>query len=258
MNKRLLAVPALGVLLAFGAVGCGGDDNNSKQLESWASNVCGAAKDPIAQAQTALADTGQVKTGEAPADLQKRLSTDIGRLAKTNQDIAAAIDAAGAPKVQDGAALQKDTVEELKKAADGYVEVQKKVDALPNNDQAKFADGLRSVADQVQQLASLSTQAQSKLQRGELGAAMAKQGGCKPSPTTAPSGGATGGAGAGASGTPAPGGTTPAPGATDTPSAPATTPAPGATDGTSPAAAGATTAPAAPPTTPANPAPSAS
>ncbi|MEV7182741.1 hypothetical protein [Kitasatospora sp. NPDC093102] len=262
VNKRLLAVPALGVLLAFGAVGCGGDDN-SKQLESWASNVCGAAKDPIAQAQTALADTGQVKTGEAPADLQKRLSTDIGRLAKTNQDIAAAIDAAGAPKVKDGALLQKDTVEELKKAADGYVEVQKKLDALPNNDQAKFADGLRSVADQVQQLASLSTQAQSKLQRGDLGAAMAKQEGCKPSSTTAPTGGATGAAtgaaGAGASGTPAPGGagTTPAPGATDTPSAPATPPVPGATDGTSPAA-GATTAPAAPPSTPANPAPSAS
>ncbi|MFD5432546.1 MULTISPECIES: hypothetical protein [unclassified Kitasatospora] len=260
VNKRLLAVPALGVLLAFGAVGCGGDDNNSKQLESWASTVCGAAKDPISQAQAALADTGQVKTGEVPADLQKRLSTDIGRLAKTNQDIAAAIDGAGAPKVQDGATLQKDTVDELKKAADGYVEVQKKLDALPNTDQAKFADGLRSVADQVQQLASLSTQAQSKLQRGDLGAAMAKQEGCKPSPTTAPTGGATGGAGAGASGTPAPGGagTTPAPGATDTPGAPATTPAPGATDSASPAAAGATTAPSAPAGTPANPAPSAS
>ncbi|MFJ6617283.1 hypothetical protein ACIQOW_06815 [Kitasatospora sp. NPDC091335] len=239
MNKRLLAVPALGVLLAFGAVGCGGDDN-SKQLESWASTVCGAAKDPIAQAQTALADTGQVKTGEAPADLQKRLSTDIGRLAKTNQDIASAIDGAGAPKVKDGATLQKDTVDELKKAADGYVEVQKKLDALPNNDQAKFADGLRSVADQVQQLASLSTQAQSKLQHGDLGAAMAKQEGCKPSPTTAPTTAPTGGATS-----------APAAGATDTPGAPASTPAPGATDG-------ATTAPAAPPATPESPAPSTS
>ncbi|MFE4513971.1 hypothetical protein ACFRMQ_07190 [Kitasatospora sp. NPDC056783] len=261
MNKRLLAVPALGVLLAFGAVGCGGDDGNSKQLESWASNVCGAAKDPIAQAQTALADTGQVKTGEAPADLQKRLSTDIARLAKTNQDIAAAIDTAGAPKVKDGALLQKDTVDELKKAADGYVEVQKKLDALPNNDQAKFADGLRSVADQVQQLASLSTQAQSKLQSGELGAAMAKQEGCKPSPTTAPdapTGAATGGASAPASGG-ASSAPTPAPGATDTAGAPGATPAPGATDGASPAAAGGTSAPAAPAGTPATtPAPSAS
>ncbi|WP_327678466.1 small secreted protein [Kitasatospora sp. NBC_00458] len=233
MNKRLLAVPALGALLAFGAVGCG---DNSKQLESWAANVCGSAKDPIAQAQTALADTGQVKTGEVPADLQKRLSADIGRLAKTNQDIAAAIDGAGAPKVDDGSTLQKDTVAELNKAADGYLEVQKKLDALPNGDQAKFADGLRSVADQVQQLASLSTQAQGKLQRGELGAAMAKQEGCKPgTPGAAPAAGSTG---------------TP----TGTPTAP---PAGAPADGASPAASPAATDPAAT-QPPADPAPSAS
>lgn len=242
MNKRLLAVPALGVLLAFGAVGCGGD--NSKQLESWASNVCGAAKDPIAQAQSALADTGQVKTGEAPADLQKRLSADVGRLAKTNQDIAKAIDAAGAPKVDDGANLQKDTVAELNKAADGYLDVQKKLDALSSADQSKFADGLRSVADQVQQLATLSTQAQSKLQRGDLGAAMAKQEGCKPSAASAaPSAGS-------AASAPSGGGTSPA-------TAPATGPAtaPGtaaATDGASgaPSAAPSGTPAAAPAATP--------
>ncbi|MEV6972036.1 small secreted protein [Kitasatospora sp. NPDC093806] len=225
MNKRLLAVPVLGALLAFGAVGCG--DDNSKQLESWAANVCGAAKDPIAQAQTALADTAQVKTGEVPADLQKRLSADIGRLAKTNQDIAAAIDAAGAPKVDDGATLQKDTVAELNKAADGYLDVQKKVDALSTDDRSKFADGLRSVSDQVRQLASLSTQAQGKLQRGELGAAMAKQEGCKPgsaaaAQTSAPADGSagtpTGGATDGAS--PAAGD----PAASQAPSAPASAP----------------------------------
>ncbi|GAA2816348.1 small secreted protein [Kitasatospora sp. CM 4170] len=240
MNKRLLAVPALGALLAFGAVGCG--DDNTKQLESWAANVCGAAKDPIAQAQTALADTGQVKTGEAPADLQKRLSADIARLAKTNQDIAAAIDSAGAPKVDDGATIQKDTVAELNKAADGYLEVQKKLDAVSNADQSKFADGLRSVADQIQQLASLSTQAQAKLQRGELGAAMAKQEGCKPgSAAAAPTAGAGGSPATGspATGSPAPGATdqaaTPAPSGS-APGAPATTPA-----ATTPAAASATT-----------------
>ncbi|MER5348950.1 hypothetical protein ABT093_01235 [Kitasatospora sp. NPDC002551] len=232
MNKRLLAVPALGALLAFGAVGCG--DDNSKQLESWAANVCGAAKDPIAQAQTALADTAQVKTGEAPGDLQKRLSADIGRLAKTNQDIAAAIDGAGAPKVDDGTALQKDTVAELNKAAEGYQDIQKKLDALTSDDQSKFADGLRSVGDQIRQLSTLSTQAQNKLQRGELGAAMAKQEGCKPgaaaaAPTAAPTDQATG---------------TP----TDAPSA-------GATDGASPATGDPAATPA--PTTPAA-APSAS
>ncbi|MFD4532778.1 hypothetical protein ACFWNL_11355 [Kitasatospora sp. NPDC058397] len=241
MNKRLLAVPVLGALLAFGAVGCGGDDNG-KQLESWASNVCGSAKDPIVQAQAALADTAQVKTGETPTELQKRLSTDIGRLAKTNQDIAAAITAAGVPKVKDGANLQKDAVAELTKAADGYQDIQKKLDAVTNTDQSKFADGLRSISDQIQQLASLSTQAQGKLQRGDLGAAMAKQDGCKPA--AAAPGGASATPSAGA-----PGGT-PAPGATDGAS-PSTTPSAG-TD-TTPAS-----PPAAPPTTPTTPVPSAS
>ncbi|WP_369183710.1 hypothetical protein [Streptomyces sp. Y1] len=252
MNKRLLAVPALGVLLAFGAVACG--DDNSKQLESWATNVCGAAKDPIAQAQAALADTGQVKTGETPADLKKRLSTDIGRLAKTNQDIGAAIDAAGAPKVTDGANLQKDAVAELKKASDGYLDVQKKLDALATDDQSKFSDGLRGISDQLQQLASLSTEAQSKLQRGDLGAAMAKQEGCKPAPagsSATPSAGASGGA-SGAPATPSAGAAagTPAPSGT---SAPSGTPAPGATGSAAPAAAPTPSA-----TAPATPAPSAS
>ncbi|MFE6870791.1 small secreted protein [Kitasatospora sp. NPDC057692] len=234
MNKRLLAVPALGALLAFGAVGCG--DDNSKQLESWAAKVCGAAKDPIAQAQTALADTGQVKTGEGPADLQKRLSTDIGQLAKTNQDIAAAIDGAGAPKVDDGGTLQKDTVAELNKAADGYLDVQKKLSELAVDDQSKFADGLRSVGDQIRQLSALSTQAQGKLQRGELGAAMAKQEGCKPgAAAAAPTGGSTGSAAA-----------TPTDAATG---APTGTPAAGATDGASPAVSDPAATPA--PTTPA-------
>ncbi|MFI6449459.1 small secreted protein [Kitasatospora sp. NPDC050543] len=202
MNKRLLAVPALGALLALGAVGCGGD--NGEQLTAWATNVCGSAKDPIAQSKAALADTGEVKDGEAPADLQKRLSGDVGRLAQTNQQIAEAIDKAGAPKVDNGANLQKDAVNELNEAAKGYLEVQKKLDALPNADQAKFADGLRSVGDQVQQLARLSTQAQSKLQGGDLGAAMAKQEGCKPGVAAAPSPGASGATGASGAATSAP------------------------------------------------------
>ncbi|MGW6913411.1 small secreted protein [Kitasatospora sp. NPDC054939] len=246
MNKRLLAVPALGALLALGAVGCGGDEDNSKQLNGWAASVCSAAKDPIAQAQAALADTGQVRTGEAPADLKKRLSADIARLAKTNQQIAEAIDKAGAPKVADGEALRKDTVSELNRAAEGYLEVQKKLDGLSGDDQSKFADGLRSVADQLQALASLSTQAQAKLQRGDLGSAMAKQDGCKPSTASpAPGGGAaTGGAPSGAPSADA-GGASPSTGATDAAGSPAATPAP---SGSADAASG----------TPSSPAPSAS
>ncbi|GAA1075757.1 MULTISPECIES: small secreted protein [Kitasatospora] len=178
MNKRLLTVPALGALLAFGAVACGGDDN-TKQLDGWAKSVCDAARSPIAQSRVALADTAKVTSGEAPIALQKRLSADLAELAKSNAGLADAVDKAGAPKSEDGETARTDAVNELRKAAQGYVDVQKKLDALATDDQAKFADGLRSVGDQVQQLAQLSTQGLNRLQTGEAGDAMKRQPGCK-------------------------------------------------------------------------------
>jgi hypothetical protein len=191
VKTKLLAVPAAGLLLAFGAVAC---SDNSKQLEGWATTVCDAAKDPIAQANAALTDTGRVKQGETPDQLRTRLSGDIAVLGRANQQIAAAVDRAGAPKVDNGAALQAQAVAELGKAATGYQTVQKKVDSLPTGDQAKFADGLKSVGDQVQQLAQLSSSALDRLQTGDLGKAIAKQPGCRTatggasSPSSEPSG----------------------------------------------------------------------
>lgn len=206
MKKRLLTVPALGTLLAFGAVACSSD--NSAQLNTWAKSVCEAAQDPIAHSRTALADTGAVKQGEAPADLQKRLAADLGALAATDQQLADAIDKAGAPKVDQGAKLQQDAVAELKQTAQGYLDVQKKLTTLPSNDQARFADGLSSVGDQVQRLAQQSTDTLNKLQSGDLATAMAKQPGCK-----------SGGAAGASTGTPPTG--TAAPAAAPSASAPA-------------------------------------
>ncbi|MFF4343149.1 small secreted protein [Kitasatospora sp. NPDC001540] len=214
-----MTVPALGALLALAAVGCTADDSAAK-LDGWAKSVCDAAKDPVAQSRTALADTANVKEGESPADLQKRLSTDLASLATTNQQLADAVQKAGAPKIDDGAKVQQDAVNELKQVAQGYLDAQKKLDALASTDQAKFADGLRSVGDQVQQLSQVSTSALAALQSGDLGNAMKKQPGCK----------------AGAAGTGA---------ASEQPSSGATgTPTPG--DGASPAASGSPSGDAAP------------
>ncbi|MFB7949430.1 small secreted protein [Kitasatospora phosalacinea] len=173
-----MTVPALGALLALAAVGCSADDSAEK-LDGWAKSVCDAAKDPVAQSRAALADTADVKEGESPADLQKRLSTDLASLATTNQQLADAVQKAGAPKIDDGAKVQQDAVNELKQVAQGYLDAQKKLDALASTDQAKFADGLRSVGDQVQQLSQVSTSALATLQSGDLGDAMKKQPGCK-------------------------------------------------------------------------------
>ncbi|MFJ1704426.1 hypothetical protein [Kitasatospora sp. NPDC088346] len=203
MNKRQLAASALGVALVFGVTAC--DEDNTAQLGTWAKGLCDAAQTPIAQSRTALADTAKVQPEEAPADLQKRLSADLAALGKTNQDLADAIDKAGAPKVDDGVNVQQDAVSELKQAAQGYQDAQKKLDALTVADQAKFADGLRSVGDQVQRLSRLSSQAMNRLQSGELGDALKKQQGCKAATPAAAPGAGTADTGAPGAGTTAPG-----------------------------------------------------
>ncbi|BFV58446.1 hypothetical protein KCMC57_up35500 [Kitasatospora sp. CMC57] len=191
LERRRWATPALGLLLAAAAVGCGGG-NDTAALDSWAKKVCDSVQAPIGQSQTALADTAKVVPGEAPPELQQRLATDLGVLAATDQQLADAISKAGAPKTEGGATVQQGAVDELKKASQGYLEVQQKLTALPNTEQAKFADGLRSIGDQIQRLAQQSTAALTKVQSGELGTALAKQPGCKAAPKTSPS--ASGGA----------------------------------------------------------------
>lgn len=201
-----LAIPA--VLVAFAATACSSD--NTKALDAWAVTLCGGMQTPVEQANAALADTGTVKTGETPAALQTRLAADLGTLATANTQIAQAVQKAGAPKVNNGGQVQADAVSELNQAAGGYTSVQQAVSALPVDDQAKFAAGLKGVGDKVQQLAELSTSALQQLQAGDLGTALAKQPGCKSttvaaSSTAAPGTGSTAGTATG-TGTPAAGG----------------------------------------------------
>ena len=183
-----LTVPA--VLLAFGAAGCTSD--NTGQLNAWATSLCQGMQSPIEQANTALADTGAVKTGETPQALQTRLATDLGTLSTANTQIAQAVQQAGTPKVSNGAQVQSNAVAELKKAAAGYTTVQQAVSALSVADQAKFAANLKGIGDQVQQLAELSTSALQQLQAGDLGTALAKQPGCSSVNATATAGASNG------------------------------------------------------------------
>jgi hypothetical protein len=217
----VLALPLLGALLATGAAACSsGSSDNSKALDGWAQQVCDGLRDPVAQSRSALDDTAQVKQNEAPGDLQKRLANDLGQLSTTNQQIADVMDKAGPPKIDNGVGVKQDAVNELHQASQGFKDVQQKLSALPTNDQAKFADGLKSIGDQAQQLAKLSNGAMTKVQTGDLGKAFARQPGCRaaaaasgsPAPEAAPSG--SGAPSAPASGSPsAPAGGSPSGGA---------------------------------------------
>ncbi|MFC1418187.1 small secreted protein [Streptacidiphilus cavernicola] len=199
VTKMWLRLAAPAALVAFGATACG--SGNGPAVDAWAKTLCQGMQSPVQQSNTALADTGAVKTGESPKALQTRLAADFGTLATANTQIAQAVQKAGAPKVDNGAQLQADALSELDQAAGGYTQAQKSVQGLVVTDQAKFAAGLKGVGDQVQRLAELSTAALQKLQTGDLGTALAKQPGCKSVPGTGAGTGttasATPGAGAG-------------------------------------------------------------
>ncbi|NYI05623.1 small secreted protein [Allostreptomyces psammosilenae] len=176
-TRAVLAVlPAALTLLT--AAGCAGDDN-TEELNAWAQQVCEPAAQPIADANAALADMGAVKDGEQPAELQKRLSTDLGKLAAANTALAEALEMAGPPpEVEGGAELQTQAVTELRQVAEGYDNAQSRIDELDTSDQAAFAQGLGELPDDIQDLNRLSRSALEDLQTGETGQAIASQPGC--------------------------------------------------------------------------------
>ncbi|MHA6762168.1 small secreted protein [Streptacidiphilus sp. PAMC 29251] len=177
VTKMWLRLAAPAVLVALGVTACG--SGNGPAVDAWAKSVCQGMQSPVQQSNAALADTGAVKPGETPKALQTRLAADFGALATANTQIAQAVQKAGAPKVDNGAQTQADALSELDQAAGGFTKVQQSVLGLSVADQATFAAGLKGVGDQVQRLAELSTSALQKLQTGDLGAALAKQPGCK-------------------------------------------------------------------------------
>ena len=64
--------------------------------------------------------------------------------------------------------------------------LKKQVDELDTKDQAKFADGLKGIATELDKLSQSGNDALKKLEEGDVGKAMAKQESCK-SASTSPS-----------------------------------------------------------------------
>ncbi|GGO89334.1 small secreted protein [Wenjunlia tyrosinilytica] len=180
MKKKLAAALTGAALAALALTGCGGDDSGKKR-DNWAKDVCDSVRNPFDSAQQALADIGQVKPDEKPEALKKRLTSDMDRVAKAYDQLAAGVNSAGAPPVDNGATLQKNAVQDLNDSSKAYRDLQKKVAALDTKDQSKFADGLNDLGTETETLGKKGSAGLDKLQAGDLGKAMAKQPGCKAS-----------------------------------------------------------------------------
>ncbi|GAA3373769.1 hypothetical protein GCM10020367_35010 [Streptomyces sannanensis] len=190
MNKKLAAALSGGAVLMLALTGCGDSgDNSADKADAWAKKVCGQAQpqlQKIANANAAIQQ--QTAENSKPADVQAADSQAFQQISEAYKALGDAVEAAGAPPAEDGDQTQQKAVKELDASAVAYAGLQKKVDALDVKDQAKFADGLKGVADELEKISKSGDEALRKLQSGEVGQAMAKQTGCqKPTPSAPPS-----------------------------------------------------------------------
>ncbi|MYV51860.1 small secreted protein [Streptomyces sp. SID3212] len=185
MNKKLVAALSGGAALLMALTGCSSGDDSDNKVNDWAKQVCDQVQPQLKKIADANVSIQQVTSDSSkPADVQKTDSAAFQSISDAYKALGSAVSGAGAPPVKDGATTQQEAVKELNATSAAYAGLKQKVDALDTKDQAKFADGLTGVAEELDKLSKSGDDALQKLQSGEVGKAMAKQPGCqKPSPS---------------------------------------------------------------------------
>ncbi|PJE96386.1 small secreted protein [Streptomyces carminius] len=183
MNKKLAIALTGGTALVLALSGCGGDGED--KTAAWAQKFCDQVQPQVKRIQQANASITQATEGEKPPEEIKTTDAQaFSDISRAYAALAKAVKGAGTPPVEDGAALEKDAVRQLDGMSRKYADLKKQADALNTEDQAEFADGLKEIADGLGRLNEGGDQALEKLQKGELGKAMAEQKGCrKPAPS---------------------------------------------------------------------------
>ncbi|MFD0021816.1 small secreted protein [Streptomyces sp. NPDC058382] len=191
MNKKLAAALSGGAVLVLTLSGCSDDSDN--KVNDWAKKVCDQVQPQLQKIANANASIQQQTADNSkPVDVQKTDSAAFKQISQAYKALGSAVDSAGPPPVDDGETTQKEAVKELNASSVAYADLQKKVDDLNTKDQAKFADGLKGIADQLNKISTNGDQALKKLQSGDVGNAMAKQEGCqKPTASASPSAGSS-------------------------------------------------------------------
>ncbi|KUO15337.1 small secreted protein [Streptomyces dysideae] len=178
MNKKLAAALSGGAVLVLALSGCGGDDN--EKLDAWAKQVCDAVQPQAKKITTAnAAIQKETSDNSTPEDVQKADAQAFQDMSDAYKAIGAAVQKAGAPDVENGEKKQQNAVKELNSISSSYASLKKQVDALDTKDQAKFADGLKNIATELDKLSKSGSDALKELEEGDVGTAMAKQASCK-------------------------------------------------------------------------------
>jgi hypothetical protein len=193
VNKKLGAALSGGAVLVLALSGCtsGKSGASDDKLGPWAKQVCDAVQPQakkIAAASTAIQK--ETSDNSTPEQVQKTDSQAFQDMSDAYKAIGAAVGKAGAPDVDGGATKQKNAVNELNGISTAYAGLKKQVDGLDTKDQAKFADGLKGIATQLDKLSRSGNDALKELEAGDVGRAMTQQASCK-SASSAPSSAAT-------------------------------------------------------------------
>ncbi|MFR9795162.1 small secreted protein [Streptomyces sp. MS06] len=179
VNKKLAAALSGGAVLVLALSGCSSDNNNEK-LDAWAKQVCDAVQPQarkIADANAAIQK--QTSDTSTPEQVKKTDSQAFQDMSEAYKAIGAAVSKAGAPDVENGEKKQQDAVKELNTISVKYASLQKQVDALNTKDQAKFADGLKGIATELDKLSRSGNDALQNLEEGDVGKAMSRQPSCR-------------------------------------------------------------------------------
>ncbi|WP_306188684.1 MULTISPECIES: small secreted protein [unclassified Streptomyces] len=182
VNKKLAAALSGGAVLVLALTGCTGNsaDDKNDALDAWAKQVCEGVQPQAKKIEAAnAAIQKETSDNSSPADVRKTDAQAFQDMSDAYKAIGSAVNTAGVPKVDDGKKKQQDAVKELNDLGASYASLKQQVDKLDTKDQAKFADGLKDIATQLDKLSKSGSDALKNLEEGDVGKAMAKQPSCK-------------------------------------------------------------------------------
>ncbi|MEU3662254.1 small secreted protein [Streptomyces sp. NPDC032940] len=186
VNKKLAAALSGGAVLVLALTGCSSDDGNDK-LDAWAKQVCDGVQPQAKKIEAAnAAIQKETSDNSTPEQVQKTDAKAFQDMSDAYKAMASTVQNAGAPDVEDGEKKQQDAVKELNGLSASYASLKKQVEGLDTKDQAKFADGLKDVATELNKLGKSGSDALKTLEEGDVGKAMAQQPSCKSATQSAP------------------------------------------------------------------------
>lgn len=183
MNNKLAVAICGGAVAALALTGCG---DGGEERQAWAKTFCSRIRPHVADIQQAneeLAKSLEATADQPPEEVKKADSAAFKQLAEAYGTLATAVEEAEEPPVEDGAALRRQVVRELRDLSSTYTGLKRSVEKLKTKDQGEFGKGLEEIAQRLEPLRGRNVQSLKMLESGELGEAMRSQPDCRRSAT---------------------------------------------------------------------------